>query len=130
MVTKGNTENEAIVLSEYPTKTEADVSVPEKPIPKYSMVPRFAGRMIEIGAIDYVASFDPTGRNHLNFIDDDGRLWKGLLDDFVIIKNFPVQEDIEDFRRLKKEADEMYEHMRKKDREKESEKDRKDNAYF
>lgn len=75
---------------------------------KYSVIPRFwneSGRC-EIPTIDIVASFNKaTGVQYLNFIDVQGRLWKGREDDFIVIRNFPTKEDIEDFSRLKRESE-------------------------
>lgn len=74
-------------------------------IPKYSIVPvRFTPTQ-EIGADDIVGSVNKlSGKTYLNFIDTNGRLWKGAEEEFVVIRNFPTEEDFADFARLKKET--------------------------
>jgi len=73
---------------------------------KYNIIPKFLNPTDEIPAIDIVASYDAQGKTYLNFIDQEGRLWKGLLDDFVVIRNYPDAEDMDDFERLKREVKE------------------------
>ena len=42
----------------------------------------------------------------IKFFDSGGRLWFGLMDDFVVIVNKPNDVEIQDFERLEKEAEE------------------------
>lgn len=99
-----------------------------KAIPKYSIVPKFWNSPTEVAAKELVASYDASGNTHINFIDEDGRLWKGLITDFVIIKNFPDQTDMDDFFRMKKEADDMHEKIVQKNK-KTAEIDEDDRAF-
>lgn len=80
---------------------------------KYNVIPKFTSPTQELFAIDLVASHDGQGHTYLNFIDAEGRLWKGLLDDFVVIRNYPTKEDMEDFERLKREVEENESQLRK-----------------
>lgn len=86
-------------------------------ISKYNIVPKFCNPSIEVAAKEIVASYDASGNTHINFIDEDGRLWKGLINDFVIIKNLPDQTDMDDFFRMKKEADEMHDKIVQKNKQ-------------
>lgn len=104
----------------------------EKPIPKYCIVPVFWNNVekpFEIEVIDIVASYDNTGKVYLNFIDTDGRMWKGGLEQFVVIKNLPDKEDIEDFQRMKRESEEAKKDILKKREELEKIKNNKDDAF-
>ena len=98
-----------------------------KPISKYTIVPVFWHEPTEVAAMDIVASYDNTGKVYLNFIDEDGRLWKGGLEEFVIIKNLPTQEDIEDFQRLKKESEDSRKDIVKKRADLEKQKKQREN---
>lgn len=88
------------------TSNDPEPSV-EKPS-KYSIIPiRFTPTQ-EIGADELVGSVNKIfGRPYLNFIDTNGRLWKGAEEEFVVVRNFPTEEDLEDFARLKRETAEL-----------------------
>lgn len=79
-------------------------SVEEKPA-KYSIIPIRFSPTQEVGVDELVGSVNKlSGKSYLNFIDTNGRLWKGAEDEFVVIRNFPTEEDLADFARLKKET--------------------------
>ncbi len=81
------------------------VTMEEQRPAKYSIIPIRFSPTQEIGADELVGSANKiSGRSYLNFIDTDGRLWKGAEEEFVVVRNFPTEEDLEDFARLKKET--------------------------
>jgi len=82
-------------------------SVKEKPA-KYCIIPIRFSPTQEVGADELVGSVNKlSGKPYLNFIDVSGRMWKGSEEEFIIIRNFPTEEDLSDFARLKRETEEL-----------------------
>ena len=82
--------------------------VEERPLCKYNIIPIKFTPTQEIGVDEVVGSYNKvTGKQYINFIDENGRMWKGLEDDFIVIRNVPTEEDLMDFARLKKETVEL-----------------------
>lgn len=74
---------------------------------KYSIIPSFFSKPLEIEATDLVASTNSlTKETFINFIGTDGRYYK-LGGEYLgmLIINEPTKEDLADFARLIKEAD-------------------------
>lgn len=80
-----------------------------KAIPKYSLVPKFWKEPMEIECVDIVSTQNKiTGLSYVKFIDTQGRL--GVIKEEEVgihFLNFPTQVDLDDFSRLKKEAEEF-----------------------
>jgi hypothetical protein len=72
-------------------------------LPKYSIIVKCLNPSTEVGCTDMIASCDAQN-TYLNFLDDTGRLWKGIISEFIVIRNYPTKEDLDDFYRLKNEA--------------------------
>jgi hypothetical protein len=84
-------------------------------LPKYSIIVKCLNPSTEVGCTDLVASYD-NQNTYLNFLDDTGRLWKGIISEFIVIRNYPTNEDLDDFYRLKNEAIEFEKKQKKKEK--------------
>ena len=86
---------------------EPEKSVEAKPA-KYCIIPIRFSPTQEVGVDEIVGSVNKiSGKAYLNFIDVSGRMWKGAEDEFIIIRNFPTEEDLSDFVRLKRETEKL-----------------------
>ncbi len=78
----------------------------ELKMPPFSIIPKHTAE--EIDGNDLVMTEDARGRVFVHFIDLIGRLWMLPLDDCIVIRNTPTQRDLDNFIRLKFEAEQSH----------------------
>jgi len=81
--------------------TETDLKMPP-----FSIIPKHTAE--EIDGNDLVLSKDEMGNVLIHFIDLIGRLWVLPLNDCIVIRNTPTQRDLDNFIRLKFEAEQSH----------------------